>query len=259
MKRDKLIIVILSAIVAVETTLLIFALPKKPRKAVSITRAAIKGKIAIVLDDWGYHQDTMGIVKKINYPMTMSVLPNLPHTTAVARNLYDLGFEIILHLPSQPHEQIPLEENTILTGMDPDQIKGIIDKDLLSVGFCKGVSNHMGSKLTEDPKTMGVIFTEMKKRNLYFLDSFVTARSICKDTAKKTNVKFAKRDIFLDNEDDPAYIKNQIYKLKIKARRQGQAIGIGHDRPNTLKALKETLPGLVKEGYKLVFVSELVK
>jgi len=39
----------------------------------------------------------------------------------------------------------------------------------------------------------------------------------------------------------------------------GHAIGIGHDRKVTLEVLKEVMPELDREGFKFVFVSELVK
>jgi polysaccharide deacetylase 2 family uncharacterized protein YibQ len=39
----------------------------------------------------------------------------------------------------------------------------------------------------------------------------------------------------------------------------GQAIGIGHDRKITLEVLKEVMPSIEKEGYKFVFVSELIR
>jgi hypothetical protein len=143
--------------------------------------------------------------------------------------------------------------------MDEAKIKEIIDLDLSSIQFAKGVSNHMGSKATEDPKTMNIIFNELKNKHLYFLDSFVTGKSVGQELANKINIKFAKRDVFLDNVLDAKYIRQQIYQLKIKARQKGEAIGIGHDRKITLEILKEVMPELEKEGYKFVFVSELVK
>jgi polysaccharide deacetylase 2 family uncharacterized protein YibQ len=39
----------------------------------------------------------------------------------------------------------------------------------------------------------------------------------------------------------------------------GSAVGIGHDRKITLEVLRDVMPQLAKEGYKLVFVSELAQ
>ena len=169
------------------------------------------------------------------------------------------GFEIILHLPLEPKENMALEKDTITTAMDGSTINGIIIRDLIGVPYIRGVSNHMGSKVTEDPRTMEFVLKALKKKRLYFLDSYVTADSVCSQVAKKMHVGFVKRDVFLDNEKDAEYIKRQIYKLKTVAGINGQAIGIGHDREVTLSVLKEVMPELEKEGYKFVFVSELVR
>lgn len=91
------------------------------------------------------------------------------------------------------------------------------------------------------------------------MDSLVSSDSVGFDLAHKMQLGFIKRDIFLDNTETPEYIKGQIYKLKIRARVYGQAVGIGHDRRVTLEVLKEVMPQLEKEGYKFVFVSELIK
>jgi polysaccharide deacetylase 2 family uncharacterized protein YibQ len=50
-----------------------------------------------------------------------------------------------------------------------------------------------------------------------------------------------------------------MFRLKTKARIYGKAVGIGHDRPATLAALAEIMPQLEKEGFKFVFVSDLVR
>jgi polysaccharide deacetylase 2 family uncharacterized protein YibQ len=118
----------------------------------------------------------------------------------------------------------------------------------------------MGSKVTRDKRIMAIVFKELKKRGLYFLDSFVIPESICADLADKMQIPFAERDIFLDTKKkEYEYIKKQVSKLKAKANLEGQAIGIGHDHKVTLEVLAELMPEIEKEGYKFVFVSELVR
>jgi len=114
--------------------------------------------------------------------------------------------------------------------MDDRKIHNILKHGLASVLFARGISNHMGSRITENPRVSALILTEAKRRKLYFLDSYVTANSVCPRLAKETNTRFAKRDIFLDNLDEPGYIKLQLFKLKGISEKKGLAIGIGHDR-----------------------------
>lgn len=252
--------VIISLIILLLLIFIAVILTPVSRKPAAIKkRAAYKGRIAIVIDDWGYHLNNLGLAKQINHHLTCAVLPNLKNTSFVAQELNNSGFEIILHLPMEPKEKYSLEKNTITSDMDSQKISSILDKDLASVKFAKGISNHMGSRATENRIVMSVVLGEAKKRRLYFLDSYVTAGSVCKDIAAKTRVGFAKRDVFLDNQDNVDYIRAQLIRLKNLAKRQGSAIGIGHDRKNTLTVLKEMIPSLEKEGYKFIFVSEITR
>lgn len=217
------------------------------------------GRIAIVIDDWGYTLNNLPIIEQIKQPLTCAILPNLKNSVPVMQKLNKLGFEIMLHLPMEPKEQYQLEPDTITSSMGANQINKILDMDLASVYLAKGVNNHMGSRVTEDSKVSAMVMNAVKNRKLYFLDSFVTNKSACPALARSIKVRFAKRDVFLDNQNDFEYIKGQLIKLKNLARRQGAAIGIGHDRKGTLLALKEMLPQLEKEGYKFVFLSQVVR
>ncbi len=257
-KWYKIAVIVLSALVVIQACVLVYLL----WRAVYLRPARplpIKGKIAIVLDDWGYNLNNLNSLRQIKYPLTVSILPNLPYSSLVAQEAQKSGYEAILHLPMEPVEKYRLEKNTILTSMDETTIKDILDKDLDSLKGVRGVSNHMGSKATDDLRTMSIVFGELKKRGLYFLDSFVSHESVCLDLAHRTHLKVARRDIFIDNKLEPDYIKAQIYKVKNRARIYGQVIAIGHDRKTTIEVLKEVMPQLEKEGYKFVFVSELVK
>ncbi|MFH0738324.1 MAG: divergent polysaccharide deacetylase family protein [Candidatus Omnitrophota bacterium] len=258
LKLYRIAVIILAALVIIETAGLIYLSLRVPRRPALKKAAVFKGKIAIVIDDWGYNLNNLEAVSQIKAPLTAALLPNLAHSKAMAQELHNLGLEIILHLPMEPKELYRLEKNTIMISMDEAMIKRIVEEDLANLLYARGVSNHMGSLATQDIKIMSVVFNQLKNKRLYFLDSLVSTKSICALLAKKIGVEFAKRDIFLDNIGDPEYIRGQIYKLKTKARFNGAAVGIGHDRKHTLEVLKEELPKLEKEGFKFVFVSDLI-
>jgi len=256
-KNKPLIILALFLLLIIFIAVILIPLYKKapPRKMKPI----IKGRIAIVIDDWGYHLDNLAIAGGIKQRLTCAVLPGLKNSREVAEGLHKFGHEVILHLPMEPKGKLKLEKNTIALTTPRKEVRRILNKDLSEIIFAKGVSNHMGSRLTEDMKQCEIVMLEVKKRRLYFLDSFVTAKSVCGKLAKKIGVRFAKRDVFLDNRDDPESIKTQLRELKNLAHTHGIAVGIGHDRKNTLLALKEMLPQLAKEGYQFVFVSEIAR
>ncbi|MFH1655951.1 MAG: divergent polysaccharide deacetylase family protein [Candidatus Omnitrophota bacterium] len=255
-KNKDLLIVIFAFLLVFQSILIFFLL----RKRIIIPRIK-KAKIAIVIDDWGYNRRNLDFVKEVDFPVNLSILPFLPHSKEIANEAKSNNLEIILHLPLEPHEyrRVGLEKKMILTNMSQEKVNQIIEDALKSVPYCKGISNHMGSKATEDEGLMKIIFDEMKRKRLYFLDSFVTPESVCAELSKKMKLKFAKRSIFLDNEADPYYIRGQLMSLLDAAARDGQAIGIGHDRKLTLEIIKEFVPKIDKKKIEIVFVSDLVQ
>jgi len=218
-----------------------------------------EAKIAIVLDDWGYNLNNLEAAWKLGVPVTLSILPNLPYSWKIAKAANNKGLEVILHLPLEPYESLRLEEGTIMIDMQDKEILRNLEKAISSVPGLMGISNHMGSRATEDEKVMGIIFGRMKKDGLYFLDSIVTSKSVCRNLSRRMGVKFVHRSVFLDNEADPEYIKGQIRELAKQALATDWAIGVGHDRLSTLEAIKEMIPELKDMGIRVVKVSELVE
>ena len=235
-------------------------LVERPVVSPALTFPKGTGKIAIVLDDWGYSLHQLPILKTIRQPITVSILPSLLYTSRVAQEAKGQGFEVILHLPMEARDPMaPREAGTILTRMSRKQVLQMVDQSLASVPFARGANNHQGSKATADRSLMEVVLGEIKRRNLYFLDSRVTESSVCGDVARDLKVRYARRDVFLDNDKAPALIWERFTELAKVAAREGSAIGIGHDRPNTLGVLKEAVPALEKAGYTLVPASELAR
>ena len=98
----------------------------------------------------------------------------------------------------------------------------------------------------------------MKERNLFFIDSRTTVETIAETTMEVFGVPTARRNVFLDNDDDEEKITEQFMKLVKKSEELGSAIGIGHVKPKTLKVLKKHIPELQKKGFKFEFVSNML-
>lgn len=216
-------------------------------------------KLAIVLDDWGYNTKNLDALLQLDMPLTVSVLPDLPYSILIAQKAKERGFEVILHMPMEPKAKMRLELTTLRTDMSEKEIQAGFSKALQTVPGAAGVNNHEGSKATEDRRFMRVVFGELKKNNMFFLDSLVTNYSACERVARETGVRFVKRSVFLDNESDPAYIKKQLEKAIALAIKNGGAVAIGHDRPNTIAVLKEMIPVIESKSIEMVYVSNLVR
>jgi len=232
------------------------AVPKAPEAKKAFPRP----KVVIVLDDFGNNMRNVRSVLTIGVPVTFSVLPNLKYSSAIAGLARARGYEVILHLPLEPQrKKVKEEELAINSGLSEREVLDRLEKDIASVGSIAGVSNHMGSKSTEEPALMACILARLREKGLFFLDSFVTPKSVCAEVARKVGVRYARRDVFLDNVLDEQSVKEQLARLKEHAFRTGTAIGIGHDRKVTVKVLGEVLPSMAKEGIRFVKVADLVE
>ena len=122
--------------------------------------------------------------------------------------------------------------------------------------FVSGVNNHMGSKMTADAAQMRQLFTVMKQRNLYFIDSRTTEKTICRRSADLLQLPFGERDIFIDHFQDNEFIEKQLYRLIRIAEKHGLAIGIAHPYRRTYKILRNVMAEM-KEKVQFVPVSEV--
>ncbi len=233
--------------------------PPSPPPAPPVAKRRL-AKVAIILDDWGYTMNNIPLLAEIHEPITLAVLPNLPRSTEVARGAKARGYEVMLHLPLESTRvNVAEEADTIKPGMSAAAVNARLARELKSVPGAVGVNNHQGSKGTAERDTMAPIMNCLKRNSLFFVDSMTTAQSVCRDIAADAGVAYARRDVFLDNSNKLEDIEKQIELLKETALKRGRAIGIGHDRKNTLIALKRMLPKLKDAGIEIVPASELVK
>jgi polysaccharide deacetylase 2 family uncharacterized protein YibQ len=218
-------------------------------------------KAAIIVDDLGYSLEAVQILCSLKKPITLSILPFAPLTQKTAELARDAGLEMMLHLPleslSRSAKKSP-SEVMIFKGMNRDEIKRDVEACLQQIPWSKGVNNHTGSRITEDPGMMRVILEVLKDKGLYFIDSRTTRYSVAFDQALMLGVPSASRKVFIDAVDNGGAIQAKLEELFGLAREKGQAVGICHARPETLRALQKYV-GLAKDyGVELVFASEVV-
>lgn len=258
MRKLKLLCLFLFLLCLIETSLLIVFF-RKLHSLKTVSKKIIP-RIAIVIDDWGYSLENINFLEEITTPLNIAILPNLTYSQQIAKFAHERGKEILLHLPLEPYpeEKVLQEKYTIDSRMSNSKIRALFYKALNSVPYAKGVSNHMGSKSTEEEKLMKYLFKLFKEKRLYFLDSLVTPKSVCKTIAKEMKIKFIQRDVFLDNQRDSSYIQSQFELLIRKAKIKGKSVGVLHAHKFSLKILKDIIPDL-KGKVKFVFLSEIVE
>jgi uncharacterized protein len=217
-------------------------------------------RVAIIFDDAGYGVRAAREVEAIGRPVTISILPHLPYSNLIAEEAPSRGVQVILHLPMEPdNDTIRLGEGGIRVSMSDEEIQRAISADFTTVPSAVGANNHMGSLATSDPRVMRAVLQEVKKRGLFFVDSVTTPHSVVGQVARQVGVPTAARAVFLDNQDDEAYVRGQFRTLIALAQARGQAIAIGHVGRITAKVLMSLLPEFDEAGIQFVRVSDLVR
>ena len=242
---------------AVDANSLRAALPPQPPEPPPIKKLP---RVAIIIDDMGYDRGLAEKFISLHAALTLAILPHSPHQQAIARSAHAQGAEIMLHLPMEPSEypEINPGAGALLTSMSPDELLKTLEEDLQAVPHIKGVNNHMGSKMSAHSEQIYQVFSVLKRRGLFFVDSRTTEASVCRPSARLLQLPFAQRDVFLDHVQDPAAIRKQVRELVRVAKQKGEAVGIGHPYPATYNTLKEALPEL-RQQVELVPASRLVR
>jgi polysaccharide deacetylase 2 family uncharacterized protein YibQ len=228
-------------------------------KAWACTTTVKNPRCAIIIDDIGFSRSRLDKFLDIEAPLTFSILPKLPHSGMCARNIHELGYEVMLHQPMEPVDpNLDPGPGAIYVKDSPSKIVNILKQNISETPFVSGINNHMGSRFTASVKEMQEALTIIKDKGLFFVDSLTTNRSKAYGTAKKMNISAVRRNIFLDNEQNVHSILDQLEKLKRVALRCGNAIGIGHPLPETATAINLFYQRLKQSDIAMVPVSQIL-
>ena len=88
----------------------------------------------------------------------------------------------------------------MLTSLDYDEFVERLETNLNSIEGYVGVNNHMGSRLTSDRGRMDLVMKTLRERDVLFLDSKTSSRSVANEMADRNGVPSTTRDVFLDHE-----------------------------------------------------------
>jgi len=215
-------------------------------------------RIAIIIDDMGYKTDIELKLLNLKWKLSFAVISNLKHSKKMAHIIDSRDRDLLLHLPMEPmgYPDINPGENALLVSNSFEENRLRLLNALDSVPFVIGINNHMGSRFTQDTNQMTRFLEVIRSQDLFFVDSRTTSKSVAYNIALKLGIPSAKRDVFLDHEDDYRAICDEVEFL-VSTARSGSAIGIGHPRLNTLNALSKMLRNYDHE-INVVPVSDLV-
>jgi len=240
------------------------ALPEKTKQETLIKKETIplpSRRVAIIIDDIGNDLKPVKELLKINADLTFAILPLCPHAREAAEMFHRAHRETLLHLPMEP-VSYPREKpgnGALFTDMNDEELISQLEKDISSVPYSAGVNNHMGSKFMMDERKLILIFNELKKNNLFFIDSRTSPNTKASIAAKKVGLQVAARKIFLDNSRDYNEIYNSLINIEKADGDASPLILIGHPHPETIRAVSDAVKVLKEKKVSIVPVSQLLK
>ena len=218
------------------------------------------GKLVVIIDDLGGSLDYARKLGGLDFPVIFSILPQMPETRGVVNFARKNNIETMLHLPMEPKgypHGIEPGPGALFLHMDDSEITRRVVENMAQVPGAIGVNNHMGSRFTQDYRGMSLVFDEIEKHGLFFLDSLTTSKSVAEKLAEEKKIDFLKRHVFLDNVQDKNAILFQLSKAENIAIKLGLAVAIGHPYPETLEALREWNK-MRNKNVEVVKVSEFI-
>ncbi|MCI6695792.1 MAG: divergent polysaccharide deacetylase family protein [Campylobacter sp.] len=211
-------------------------------------------KLAIIMDDISTNAHVREL-KKLSIKVTPSIFPpekEHPKTAELAKE-----FSVyMVHLPLQALNYTNEKANTLHTGDSKEKISQRIKDIKKDFKGVKYINNHTGSDFTSDFKSTLALLAELKNSEIYFIDSLTTNKSTVLDASKKLGLKYAYRDVFLDNEQNVSKILKMINKAVAVAKKDGVAIAICHPYKSTFEALKIAQKDAFN-GVEVVYVDKI--
>lgn len=211
-------------------------------------------KLAIIMDDISTNAQVREL-KKLSIKVTPSIFPpekEHPKSAWLAKE-----FSVyMVHLPLQALNYTNEKANTLRAGDSKEKISQRIKDIKKDFKGVKYINNHTGSGFTSDFKSTLALLAELKNSEIYFIDSLTTNKSTVLDASKKLGLKYAYRDVFLDNEQQVSKILKMINKAVAVAKKDGVAIAICHPYKSTFEALKIAQKDAFK-GVEVVYVDKI--
>ena len=211
-------------------------------------------KLAIIMDDISTNAQASEL-KKLSIKVTPSIFPpekQHPKTAELAKE-----FSVyMVHLPLQALNYTNEKANTLRTGDSKEKISQRIKDIKKDFKGVKYINNHTGSGFTSDFKSTLALLDELKNSEIYFIDSLTTNKSTVLDASKKLGLKYAYRDVFLDNEQNVSKILKMINKAVAVAKKDGVAIAIFYPYKSTFEALKIAQKDAF-DGVEVVYVDKI--
>jgi polysaccharide deacetylase 2 family uncharacterized protein YibQ len=217
--------------------------------------------VAIVVDAMGGRRDVFESLRDLRRAVALAVLPALPYTQSIARDATGSGIEVLLDLPMEPYQypRVDPGPGALLMATPPEEMRRLVARHLDTLPGAVGVTNYMGSKLTEDRERMRALVALLAARRLFLVDAYTSNLSVAYDAAQEMGLPAARRQIVIDPAGGEEEERAAWSQVEAWAERRGEVIVMAPGRAFTARMLREFIPRWEARGLRLVPVSDLAR
>ena len=110
-----------------------------------------QNKLAIVIDDVGYHLKEDSAIFAMPREISVAIIPAAPHARARNQEAKSQGRDILIHMPMQPVSAVKIEDGGLHLGMSSAQVNDRVNTAKNIVNYAIGMNNHMAVRLRPIP------------------------------------------------------------------------------------------------------------
>ena len=149
----------------------------------------------------------------------------------------------------------------ITANLSDEEVKKRTENAMTILANAKGMNNHMGSRIMQNEKIVGVVFQCLKDKEMFFLDSKTTQNSVADKVASEKGIELYSRDVFLDHVSTEANVEKSMEEAIKVSKKKGYSIVIGHVGAQggdiTVRGIKNKLSRLKEENIEVITMSQL--
>jgi polysaccharide deacetylase 2 family uncharacterized protein YibQ len=206
-------------------------------------------------------------------------LPPAAASVAQAKRVAAEQKEVLLLLPMESSKKAhdEFKKFRLMIHYPEDQLRSLMRGSMALVPRFAGFSNLGGSRALEDSRVMTIVFSEMKRGHIYFLEQACAHKSTAAALSEKFEMPYAAVNGTIDTAEGPS-LKETVRAVKesggrsgaelrtrelliryaLDARKRGKLIITAQASSELMQALNHELPSFERSGIKLTFVSQLL-
>lgn len=221
-----------------------------------------EGHIAIIIEGAGLSSaETQRAIEDLPPAIALAFSPyatELPQWIASAKAKQH---EVLVLLPMEP-VTYPKDDpgpKSLLTRQSAEENARNLENVLSAAKGAEGVINFMGSRFLNDENSLSPIFSAIKGRGGFFVETPVTLKTDAETVANQNGLSYIQADVRIDEKATDAAIRQQLVELEKIARQRGYAVGVAQSLPLTFNVLKSWMESTESHGIKIVSLADIRK